>query len=110
MVELVCAVLECDLPPGENGKPRKMEEATHPPGYDLERLPPLPGHGFSNYERILTRRSDSSPRRWSTMFHRKQDRGAKQRHMIRLCDPGLRRCCRGVFEQHMPDNPREVYR
>jgi hypothetical protein len=56
--------LECDLPPDENGKPRKMEEATHPPGYgDPERLPPLPGHGFSNYERIFTRRSDgpSSP-------------------------------------------------
>ena len=47
--------LECDLPPDENGKPHKMERAMHPPGYgDPERLPPLPGHGFSNYERIVT--------------------------------------------------------
>jgi len=54
--------LECDLPPDENGKPREMEEATQPPGYgDPERLPPLPGHGFSNYERIFTRRSDGPP-------------------------------------------------
>jgi len=44
--------LECDLPPDENGNPRKLEAATHPPGYgDPERLPPLPGHGFSNYAR-----------------------------------------------------------
>ncbi len=42
--------LECDLPPDENGNPRKLEAATHPPGYgDPERLPPLQGHGFSNY-------------------------------------------------------------
>ena len=54
--------LECDLPPDEHGNPRKMEEATHPPGYgDPERLPPLPGHGFSNYERIFTRRTDGPP-------------------------------------------------
>jgi predicted TIM-barrel fold metal-dependent hydrolase len=54
--------LECDLPPDENGKPRKMEEATHPPGYgDPGRLAPLPGHGFSNYERIFPRRSDGPP-------------------------------------------------
>jgi hypothetical protein len=54
--------LECDLPPDENGKARKTEEATHPPGFgDPERLPPQPGHGFSNYERIFTRRSDSLP-------------------------------------------------
>jgi hypothetical protein len=52
--------LECDLPPDEHGNPRKMEEATHPPGYgDPERLPPLPGHGFSNYARIFTRRTDA---------------------------------------------------
>ena len=56
--------LECDLPPDEHGNPRKIEEATHPPGYgDPERLPPLPGHGFSNYERIFTRRTDGEPRR-----------------------------------------------
>ncbi|HJZ18125.1 MAG TPA: hypothetical protein VJ251_22225, partial [Stellaceae bacterium] len=56
--------LECDLPPDENGNPRKLEAATHPPGYgDPERLEPLPGHGFSNYERIFTRRAEggSSP-------------------------------------------------
>ena len=36
--------LECDLPPDESGNPRKLEEATHPPGYgDPERLAPLPG-------------------------------------------------------------------
>jgi hypothetical protein len=51
--------LECDLPPDESGNPRKLEEATHPPGYgDPERLAPLPGHGFSNYQRIFTRRTD----------------------------------------------------
>jgi hypothetical protein len=39
--------LECDLPPDENGNPRKLEAATHPPGYgDPEWLPPLEGHGF----------------------------------------------------------------
>ena len=53
--------LECDLPPDENGNPRKLEAATHPPGYgDPERLPPLPGHGFSNYARIFTRRGDGA--------------------------------------------------
>jgi len=52
--------LECDLPPDENGNPRKLEAATHPPGYgDPERLPPLQGHGFSNYAHIFTRRGDS---------------------------------------------------
>ena len=51
--------LECDLPPDENGQPRKLESATHPPGYgDPEKLAPLDGHGFSNYERIFTRRTD----------------------------------------------------
>jgi hypothetical protein len=54
--------LECDLPPDENGNPRKLEAATHPPGYgDPERLEPLPGHGFSNYERIFTRRTEGGP-------------------------------------------------
>ena len=53
--------LECDLPPDEYGNPRKLESATHPPGYgDPERLEPLDGHGFSNYERIFTRRTDAS--------------------------------------------------
>ncbi len=51
--------LECDLPPDEAGNPRKLESATHPPGYgDPERLDPLPGHGFSNYQRIFTRRTE----------------------------------------------------
>ena len=49
--------LECDLPPDENGVARKNELMNHPPGYgDPERLPPLPGHGFGNYERIFTHR------------------------------------------------------
>jgi hypothetical protein len=61
--------LECDLPPDENGKPRKIEEATHPPGYgDPERLVSLPGHGFSNYERIFTRR-DAQPSPESSKKH-----------------------------------------
>ncbi len=52
--------LECDLPNDENGNPRKFTTATRPPGFgDPERLPPLPGHGFANYQRIFTRRSGS---------------------------------------------------
>lgn len=51
--------LECDLPPDEDGQPRKQEAATHPPGFgDPEKLPPLPGHGFSNYQNIFSRRSE----------------------------------------------------
>src|SRR5260221_541390 len=51
--------LECDLPPDEDGNPRTLEAATHPPGYgDPERLAPLKGHGFSNYARIFTRRGE----------------------------------------------------
>src|ERR1700730_16449244 len=54
--------LECDLPPDANGNTRKLEAATHPPGYgDPERLPPLPGHGFANYAHIFTRRGDGAP-------------------------------------------------
>ena len=54
--------LECDLPPDENGNPRKLESATHPPGYgDPEKLEPLPGHGFSNYQHIFTRRTEGGP-------------------------------------------------
>jgi hypothetical protein len=54
--------LECDLPPDEHGNPRKLEAATHPPGYgDPERLEPYPGHGFSNYENIFTRRTEGGP-------------------------------------------------
>ena len=50
--------LECDLPPDEAGKPRKFGTETLVPGYgDPERLEPLPGHGFPNYERIFTNRT-----------------------------------------------------
>jgi len=74
--------LECDLPPDENGKPRKMEEATHPPGYgDPERLPPLPGHGFSNYQRIFTRRSDGPPSPDPEKQH-----GMSMAHFVALMD------------------------
>ena len=62
--------LECDLPPDESGNPRKLEEATHPPGYgDPERLAPLPGHGFSNYQRIFTRRTDGETASAPTRKH-----------------------------------------
>ena len=62
--------LECDLPPDENGVPRKQEEATHPPGHgDPERLPPLHGHGFSNYKNIFTRRTDGGPSDEPTKKH-----------------------------------------
>ncbi len=50
--------LECDLPPDEHGNLRKDLRMNHPPGYgDPERLEPLPGHGFSNYEGIFTKRT-----------------------------------------------------
>ena len=46
--------LECDLPPDENGKPRKSPGAEHAPGYgDAEKLEPMPGYGFSNYANIF---------------------------------------------------------
>ena len=49
--------LECDLPPDEHGVPRVAPTLNHPPGYgDPERLPPLPGHGFDNYQGIFTGR------------------------------------------------------
>jgi predicted TIM-barrel fold metal-dependent hydrolase len=49
--------LECDLPPDETGKPRKPEGMEHPPGYgDAEKLPTLPGYGFSNYVNIFKTR------------------------------------------------------
>lgn len=52
--------LECDLPNDEDGNPRKFTTATRPPGFgDPERLAPLAGHGFANYQRIFTRRSGS---------------------------------------------------
>jgi len=50
--------LECDLPPDEHGKPRKFGADTLAPGYgNPERLEPLPGYGFENYERIFTHRA-----------------------------------------------------
>src|ERR1700744_2582862 len=63
--------LECDLPPDEHCNPRKVEAlATHPPGYgDPERLPPLPGHGFSNYQRIFTRRTEGGAPSEPTQKH-----------------------------------------
>jgi uncharacterized protein len=49
--------LECDLPPDEHGKPRKFGTETLNPGFgDPERLDPLPGYGFENYERIFPHR------------------------------------------------------
>ena len=50
--------LECDLPPDESGRPRKFETTTLAPGYgDPERLPPLPGYGFDNYNLIFRGRT-----------------------------------------------------
>jgi predicted TIM-barrel fold metal-dependent hydrolase len=55
--------LECDLPPDENGKPRKFGTENLIPGYgDPERLDPLPGYGFDNYQRIFTNRVVSADR------------------------------------------------
>ena len=49
--------LECDLPPDETGKPRKFGTEALAPGFgDPERLDPLPGYGFENYERIFPHR------------------------------------------------------
>jgi predicted TIM-barrel fold metal-dependent hydrolase len=54
--------LECDLPPDENGKPRKFGTETLMPGFgDPERLQPPPGYGFENYERIFTHRAPNAP-------------------------------------------------
>ncbi len=52
--------LECDLPPDENGNPRKLKKRprTRRDMATRSGLPPLPGHGFSNYERIFTRRTE----------------------------------------------------
>jgi uncharacterized protein len=52
---------ECDLPPDEKGNPRKFETTTLTPGYgDPELGDPLPGYGFSNYERIFRGRAQQS--------------------------------------------------
>jgi predicted TIM-barrel fold metal-dependent hydrolase len=49
--------LELDLPPDENGAPRKYE-GEHRIGYgDPELLPELPGYGFANYANIFKARS-----------------------------------------------------
>jgi uncharacterized protein len=46
--------LECDLPPDENGNPRKIPGAEHPPGYGApEKLESPPGYGFANYANIF---------------------------------------------------------
>jgi len=50
--------LECDLPPDEDGKPRKFGTETLVQGFgDPERLDSLPGYGFPNYERIFPHRA-----------------------------------------------------
>lgn len=49
---------ECDLPPDESGKPRKFTTENSRVGFgDPELMEPLPGYGFSNYERIFTNRA-----------------------------------------------------
>jgi uncharacterized protein len=53
--------LECDLPPDENGKPRKFGTETLIPGHgDPERLDPPSGYGFENYQRIFSNRTVSA--------------------------------------------------
>ena len=48
---------ECDLPPDENGRPRKFETTALAPGYgDPKSMDPPPGYGFANYERIFRAR------------------------------------------------------
>ena len=90
--------LECDLPADENGNPRKPPGADHPPGYgDPERLPPLDGHGFSNYARIFTKRSeDSTPGAASTKrtdgmsmteFVERMDRAGVEIGLLRAGNP-----------------------
>ncbi len=88
--------LECDLPPDENGTPRKATDAGHAPGYgDPEKLPPLPGHGFSNYQRIFMRRGASgeagSPARKHGMsiadFVALMDKAGVERGVLRAPGP-----------------------
>ena len=47
--------LECDLPPVENGNPRKLEAATHPPRYggipSRERAPNVHNGELTNAHR-----------------------------------------------------------
>jgi uncharacterized protein len=55
--------LECDLPPDEDGKPRKFGTENLIPGFgDPERMEPLPGYGFPNYERIFPNRAIGAPK------------------------------------------------
>jgi uncharacterized protein len=53
--------LELDLPPDENGKPRKFESGDHPIGYGApEKLPQLAGYGFANYANIFKARGEGA--------------------------------------------------
>lgn len=50
--------MECDLPPDEDGRSRKFQTTNLMPGYgDPERLPPLQGYGFPNYDNIFKARA-----------------------------------------------------
>jgi predicted TIM-barrel fold metal-dependent hydrolase len=52
--------LECDLPPDENGNPRKIPGADNPPGHGApEKLPSPPGYGFANYANIFRGRAEA---------------------------------------------------
>jgi len=80
--------LECDLPNDENGNPRKYLNLNHPIGYgDPERLEPRPGHGFSNYERIFTRRpADAVPEQAEAKKEKKH--GMSMADFVALMDKG----------------------
>jgi len=50
--------LECDLPPDEQGNPRKVSGAEQSPGHGApEKLAPPPGYGFANYANIFRSRA-----------------------------------------------------
>ena len=52
--------LETDLPPDENGVPRKYE-GEHEIGYGApEKLPMPPGYGFANYANIFKGRKEEA--------------------------------------------------
>jgi predicted TIM-barrel fold metal-dependent hydrolase len=50
--------LECDLPPDEDGNPRKIAGAERSPGHGApEKLESPPGYGFANYANIFRSRA-----------------------------------------------------
>ena len=52
--------LECDLPPDEDGNPRKIPGADNPAGHGApEKLPSPPGYGFANYANIFRSRAET---------------------------------------------------